>query len=97
LEAPLTSHTPRPVVSGVPYRVRQVHGRVPRELTDFAGQALFVLTVDGEDYEVRGPGIEIEGVVRVFEKDDLGHGKDIRVWTVRRHADGDEFTAEHAP
>jgi len=66
-------------------------------LTDFAGQALFVLTVDGEDYEVRGPGIEIEGVVRVFEKDDLGHGKDIRVWTVRRHADGDDFTAEHAP
>ena len=69
----------------------------PRALTDFAGQTMFVLTVDDEDYEVRGPGIEIEGVVRVFEKDDLGHGKDIRVWTVRRHEDGDTFTAEHAP
>jgi hypothetical protein len=36
-------------------------------------------------------------LVRVFEKDELGHGKDIRVWSVPRHADGDLFTAEHAP
>ncbi len=93
----MTSPTPRPVVSGKPYMVRQVRGHGPRALTDFAGQTMFVLTVDDEDYEVRGPGIEIEGVVRVFEKDDLGHGKDIRVWTVRRHEDGDTFTAEHAP
>ena len=93
----MTFQPPRPVVSGMPYRVQQVHGQVPRKLADFAGQTSFVLSVDGQDYEVRGPGIEIEGLVRVFEKDELGHGKDIRVWTVRRHADGDLFTAEHAP
>jgi hypothetical protein len=93
----LTFPSPRPVISGTPYRVHQVHGHVPRELADFAGQTSFVLTVDGEDYEVRGPGIEIEGLVRVFEKDELGHGKDIRVWIVRRYSDGDLFTAEHTP
>jgi hypothetical protein len=49
---------------------------------------VIVLNLDEEDYDVRSPGIEIEGLVRVFEKDELGHGKDIRVWTMRRHADG---------
>jgi hypothetical protein len=93
----LTSQTPRSVVSGTQYAVRHVHGRVPSELADFAGQTLFALTVEGEDYEVRGPGIETDGVVRVYEKDDLGHGKDVRVWTVRRHADDGCFAAEHAP
>lgn len=93
----MTSQPPRPVVSGMKYRVRQVRGHDPRELADFAGQTSFVLTVDEEDYEVRGPGLEIDGVVRVFEKDEFGHGKDIRVWTVCREADGDVFTAEHAP
>ncbi len=32
--------------------------------------------------------------VRVYEKDEQGVGKDIRVWTVRRGA-GDVYTAEH--
>ena len=32
--------------------------------------------------------------VRVFEKDEEGIGKDIRVWTVQRGA-GDVYTAEH--
>lgn len=56
-----------------------------------------LLTVDGADDEVRGPGMGIVGVVGVYGKDDLGHGMDIRVWSVRRHSDGDLFAAEHAP
>jgi hypothetical protein len=90
----VTFHAPRPVVSGKPYAVQQVRGHAPRELGDFAGQTSFVLDLDGEEYDVRGAGVELEGLVRVFEKDDDGRGKDIRVWAVR-HGDGG-FTAEHA-
>jgi len=53
-----------------------------------------VLDVDGDEYRVCGPGIPDGDGVRVFEKDEEGIGKDIRVWTVQRGA-GDVYTAEH--
>jgi hypothetical protein len=53
------------------------------------------LDVDGEDYRVEGPVVEGDGQVRVFEKDEQGYGKDIRVWTVRPSTDGAGFAAEH--
>ena len=92
----MTFQSPRPVGSGKPYVVRQVRGRVPHDLSDFVGQTFFVLDVDGEDYLVCGPGVEVDGQVRVFEKDEEGYGKDIRVWTVRPPVDSTSFTAEHA-
>jgi hypothetical protein len=91
----MTFSTPHAVVSGRRYQVRQVHGHVPRALSDFAGQTAFVLDLEGEDYVVYGAGVEAGGLVRVFEKDEQGYGKDIRVWSVRQAAGG-SFTAEHS-
>ena len=97
--APATGGT-RDVPRSPPGRVRQAvrrparPGARPRELGDFAGQTSFVLDLDREEYDVRGDGVEVEGLVRVFEKDDDGQGKDIRVWAVRLGPVG--FTAEHA-
>jgi hypothetical protein len=91
----MTFQAPRSIGSGVRYPVREVHGRAPDGLADFAGQTSFLLDVDGEDYRVEGPGLEGDGQVRVFEKDEQGFGKDIRVWTVRPSDDGAGFAAEH--
>jgi hypothetical protein len=91
----MTFQAPRSVGSGVPYPVREVHRRAPDGLSDFVGQTSFLLDMYGEDYLVEGPGVEEDGQVRVFEKDEQGYGKDIRVWTVRPCADGTGFAAEH--
>jgi hypothetical protein len=89
--------TPRPVISGKPYAVRSVHDRTPDRLDDFLGDTTFVLDLDmeGELYRVTGPGISVDPGVRVFEKDDDGVGKDIRVWMVCQASTGDAFTATH--
>lgn len=86
--------TPQPVVSGVPYQVRRVRDHDVLALEDFLGDTSFVLDLDGHEYLVWGPGIADGDEVRVYEKDEQGVGKDIRVWTVRRGA-GDVYTAEH--
>ena len=86
--------TPRPVVSGVPYQVRQVRDHEVLGLEDFLGDTTFVLDMEGEQYRVCGPGIPDGDGVRVYEKDEQGVGKDIRVWTVRR-CSGDVYMAEH--
>jgi hypothetical protein len=75
--------------------VRSVRDRTPDRLDDFVGDTAFVLDLDGEDYTVTGPGIHVDPGVRVFEKDDNGFGKDIRVWTVRPASSQDTFTATH--
>jgi hypothetical protein len=87
--------TPGPVISGKPYEVRLVHDRAPDRLDDFLGDTTFVLDLDGEDYTVKGPGIKVDPGVRVFEKDDDGFGKDIRVWMVCPTSTGNAFTATH--
>ena len=86
--------TPQPVVSGVPYQVRRVRDHDVLALEDFLGDTSFVLDLGGDEYRVCGPGIADGDEVRVYEKDEQGVGKDIRVWTVRRGA-GDVYTAEH--
>jgi hypothetical protein len=86
--------TPRAVVSGVPYQVREVRDREVLGLEDFLGDTTFVLDMDGDEYRVCGPGVPDDDGVRVFEKDEQGVGKDIRVWTVRR-CTGDVYMAEH--
>ena len=86
--------TPRAVVSGVPYQVRHVRDHEVLGLEDFLGDTTFVLDMEGDQYLVCGPGIPDGDGVRVFEKDEQGIGKDIRVWTVRR-CSGDVYMAEH--
>ena len=92
----MTFSSPRPVVSGKPYSVLRVHDHAPRELSDFVGQTAFTVDLAGEDYVVWGTGVAAENTVRVFEKDGQGHGKDIRVWSVREDSAGASFTAEHS-
>jgi hypothetical protein len=91
----MTFSTLRSVASGKPYPVREVSGRRPRDLADFAGQTDVVLDLDGEDYAVHGVGVTAGDVVRVFEKDEQGFGKDVRVWAVRQDSSAGAFTAEH--
>jgi hypothetical protein len=93
-EVRLVFGTPRAVVSGVPYPVREVRDREVLGLEDFLGDTTFVLDMDGDQYLVCGPGIPDGDGVRVYEKDEQGAGKDIRVWEVRRGS-GDVYTAEH--
>jgi hypothetical protein len=78
----------------VPYAVREVRDREVLALEDFLGDTTFVLDLDGDEYRVWGPGVPDVDGVRVYEKDEQGVGKDIRVWTVRRR-NGDVYTAEH--
>ena len=82
---------PRPVVSGKPYQVRQIRGQVPRQLSDFTGDARVLIDLDGDEYTICGPGVEVEDGVRLYEKSDEGMGKDIRVWVVCQGGEG--FTA----
>jgi hypothetical protein len=86
--------TPRPVVSGVPYHVRHVRDREVKGLEDFLGDTTFVLDLNGDEYRVCGPGVADGDGVRVYEKDEEGVGRDIRVWTVRRGS-GEVYIAEH--
>lgn len=93
----MTFSAPRPVVSGKPYRVRRVLGHDPHDLSDFAGQTAFDLDVgpEAEEYSVMGAGLSTGDGVQVFEKDDEGYGKDVRVWTVRHDPSTSLFSAEH--
>jgi hypothetical protein len=90
----LVFEAPQSVVSGRPYQVREVRDHSVLGLEDFVGDTNFVLDFDGEEYRVCGPGVSDGEAVRVYEKDEHGMGKDVRVWTVRRGA-GDVYTAEH--
>jgi hypothetical protein len=87
--------TPQTVISGKPYAVRLVRDHTPKRLEEFLGDTAFVLDLDGEDYTVKGPGVQVDLGARVFEKDDDGFGKDIRVWMVCPPSSGDAFTATH--
>ena len=86
---------PRPVISGKPYRVQQVQGQVPRQLGDFTGDARVLIVLDGDEYTICGPGVEVEDGVRLYEKSDEGMGKDIRVWVVQQASHEDAFLAVH--
>jgi len=83
------------VVSGKPYRVLQVSGRAPSDLADFLDAEEFTMDMEGEPYLVRGSGSRSESDVRFHEKDMDHDGKDVRVWRLSHHEDGD-FLAEHA-
>ena len=87
---------PRPVISGKPYQVRQIRGQVPRQLSDFTGETRVLIDLDGEEYTICGPGVEVEDCVRLYEKSDEGAGKDIRVWLVQPSPQEAAFLVVHA-
>lgn len=91
----MTSSTPDPIVSGVPYEVSGVEGRPPSTLDEFAGPVTMHAHGPTGDHEVSGAGEDPQdGAVRVHEKDHDGTGKDVRVWTVTPAIDREGFDAE---
>lgn len=77
------THTPEPVISGVPYPVTDVGGSPARELADFVGTVQITIDRNGSPYLINGEGRERGDSVRVHEKNGPG-GKDVRVWRVSR-------------
>lgn len=85
---------PDPVASGKPFDVLSVHGRTPRVLDDFVGDAAFTLRWDTEDRLVTGCGRRDAATVRFTEKDGTHGGKDVRVWSIGPATRPGQFTAE---
>ena len=81
------------VVSGAPYVVHTVGGRIPYELADFVAAQPASVTASFNDrrIEICGMATLIDDVVSIYEKDDSGVGKDIRTWHVR--VNENQFTA----
>jgi hypothetical protein len=86
---------PVPVASGVPYRVVSVADHEPTGIDDFLGDTALLLDLDGSPYTVYGAGAAAVEGVRFHEKDDRGHGKDVRVWSVRPAHDRRGYVADH--
>ena len=89
----MTFYPPDALGSGRPYPVVDVAGKVPVSLDQFAGEADFGIERDGTVCRIKGIGADHDGRVRFHEKDVEHSGKDVRVWSVRRAADG-RFLAE---
>ncbi|WP_024285150.1 hypothetical protein [Cellulomonas sp. KRMCY2] len=85
----MTSSTPEMVISGVPYTVLEVEGRVPGDLEDFVGERQFVLDGPTGRHVVSGDGFvdDDDGAVRFHQKAPDG-GKDVRVWRVSPTPEG---------
>jgi hypothetical protein len=81
------------VISGKPYAVTTVgDGAQPTTLTDFTGDTVFHIDLDGRSHSVPGCGQQQDGLVR-YHQHDPG-GRDVRVWHVTPTGDG--FAAEQA-
>jgi hypothetical protein len=87
--------TPTVIVSGKPHLVLLVSDRAPEDLSEFVDATEFTIDMEGTSYLVQGCGRLLDDEVRYHEKDIGNGGKDIRVWRVIRHADGN-FLADHA-
>ncbi|HSK58142.1 MAG TPA: hypothetical protein VK935_03720 [Actinomycetospora sp.] len=71
-----------PVVSGVPYDVRELDGAAPGALEDFVGEHVLLLSGHTGDHRVAGSGgDELDGGLRFYEKD-AASTKDVRTWTI---------------
>ncbi|WP_182113182.1 MULTISPECIES: hypothetical protein [unclassified Actinotalea] len=82
------------IVSGVPYVVRTLDGRPPVSIDEFAADVSMVVVGPTGEHTVAGCGDLIsDGTVRLYQKDNDGTGKDIRVWTVSASPSDDGFVA----
>ncbi|GIG30527.1 hypothetical protein [Cellulomonas marina] len=85
----MTSTEAATIVSGVPYGITVVGGRAPTALTDFVGPVSIEVRGATGSHEVHGTGVAHDGgVVRLYQKDHAGTGKDVRVWSISSGADG---------
>jgi len=82
-----------PVASGQDYLVVKVNRRAPDLLTDFTGEVEVKLARGSTNLSVHGEGTEIDGAVRLCQKDRGPAHRDVRVWIVTDQRDG-TFMAE---
>jgi hypothetical protein len=83
----MDSATPDPVDCGRPYGVVLAKGAEVATLGQFVGETMFTIDKDGVESQISGEGVARDGGVRFHEKDAL-HGKDVRVWQIRRETSG---------
>jgi len=89
----MTLAAEEPVASGQDYLVVEVNRRPPDRLVDFTGEVEIKLARGSASLSVVGEGIEVDGVVRLCQKDRGPAHRDVRVWTVTDQRDG-TFLAE---
>ena len=77
------------VVSGVPYIVTAVNGRVPRSLDDFGSDIVEVVASSRQErVTICGAGRRVDDrSVVIHEKTFDGAGKDVRTWEITANAD----------
>ncbi|MFS0701684.1 hypothetical protein AB6N24_17055 [Cellulomonas sp. 179-A 4D5 NHS] len=84
----MTFAAPTAVISGVPYAVVDVDGRIPERLEHLTGRV--EVTVEGATgrHVLRGEAAENGDSVRLHEKSADGSGKDVRTWRIGPDASG---------
>ena len=84
----MSLNTPEPIVSSERYVVTDLDGRKPGDPSDFMGPICALLERNGRIHRVLGVGGEVDGAVRIYEKDTGPDGKDVRVWNLTQDDDG---------
>lgn len=90
----MSLNTPEPVVSSERYVVTDLDGRKPVDPSDFVGPISALIERNGQTHQVTGRGGEVDGAVRIYEKDSGPDGKDVRVWDLTHEDDG-TFSVTH--
>ncbi len=90
----MSFNTPEPIVSSERYAVTDLDGRKPGDVSDFVGPISALIERNGRTHRVVGMGGEVDGAVRIYEKDAGADGKDVRVWNLTQEDDG-SFTVIH--
>ncbi len=75
------------IFSGLAYVVLSVNDRAPESLDEFLAAPVTTVevTVDTQVVRFRGPGRREAESVLIYEKDQDGVGKDVRVWRIAIH------------
>ena len=89
--------TPEPIVSSERYAVTDLNGRKPGEVSDFVGPISALIERNGRTHRVVGMGGEVDGALRIYEKDAGADGKDVRVWNLTQEDDGSFSVIHGAP
>ena len=73
-----------PVISGLPYLVVSVNQHAPVSLDDFVGDGVTTVEAAAREQVVtfHGSGRREADCVLIYEKDQVGIGKDVRVWRI---------------
>ena len=90
----MSFNTPEPIVSSERYAVTDLDGRKPGDVSDFVGPISVLIERNGQTHRVVGMGGEVDGSLRIYEKDTGADGKDVRVWNLTQEDDG-SFTVIH--